>query len=115
MPEGDLVLAKPPAEQHLFLSAPGGKVDEALVEILDENTERAQRLDGVRNLRRLALDHSAQLVDLVPKLDRILRAHGVERATAAIRRALEAEGKVYAAGSIEAHEPVAFATLQREC
>src|SRR5919199_264346 len=65
MPEGDLVLAKPPAEQHLFLSAPGGKVDEALVEILDENTERAQRLDGVRNLRRLALDHSAQLVDLV--------------------------------------------------
>ena len=55
------------------------------------------------------------LIDPVPKLDRILRAHGVERATAAIRRALEAEGKVYAARSIEAHEPVAFATLQREC
>jgi putative hydrolase of the HAD superfamily len=55
------------------------------------------------------------LVDPVPKLDRILRDRGVERATASIRRAFEAEGTVYAARGLEAHEPTAFATLQREC
>jgi putative hydrolase of the HAD superfamily len=55
------------------------------------------------------------LVDPVPKLDRVLREHGVERSAAAIRRAFEAEGTVYAARAAEAHEPAAFATLQREC
>jgi epoxide hydrolase-like predicted phosphatase len=55
------------------------------------------------------------LVDPVPKLDRILRERGVERPEPVIRRAFEAEGTVYAARSVEAHEPVAFAALQREC
>jgi putative hydrolase of the HAD superfamily len=55
------------------------------------------------------------LVDPVPKLDRLLRARGVERAPDAIRRAFEAEGRVYAGRAAAAHEPVAFATMQREC
>lgn len=55
------------------------------------------------------------LVDPVPKLDRLLREHGVERPADAIRRAFAAEGSVYASRAREAHEPVAFATLQREC
>jgi HAD superfamily hydrolase (TIGR01509 family) len=55
------------------------------------------------------------LVDPVPKLDRRLRQRGVERPADAIRRAFEAEGTVYAARSVEAHDPTAFATLQREC
>jgi putative hydrolase of the HAD superfamily len=55
------------------------------------------------------------LVDPVPKLDRLLRDRGVERTPDAIRRAFEAEGRVYAGGAAEAHEPVAFETMQREC
>jgi putative hydrolase of the HAD superfamily len=55
------------------------------------------------------------LVDPVPKLDRLLRDHGVERPPDAIRRAFAAEGSVYASRAREAHEAVAFATLQREC
>ena len=55
------------------------------------------------------------LVDPVPKLDRLLRAHGIARAPDAIRRAFEAEGRVYAGRAAAAHEPVAFATMQREC
>lgn len=55
------------------------------------------------------------LVDPVPKLDRMLRERGIERPADAIRRAFTAEGDVYARRSVEAHEPVAFATVQREC
>jgi putative hydrolase of the HAD superfamily len=55
------------------------------------------------------------LVDPVPKLDRLLRTHGIERPAEMIRRAFEAEGAVYANRAAEAHEPAAFATMQREC
>jgi HAD superfamily hydrolase (TIGR01509 family) len=55
------------------------------------------------------------LVDPVPKLVQILRQHGVERSATAVRRAVEAEGTVYAGRSIEAHERTGFRTLQREC
>jgi len=55
------------------------------------------------------------LVDPVPQLDRLLRDRGVERTTDAIRRAFEAEGRVYAGRAAAAHEPAAFATMQREC
>jgi HAD superfamily hydrolase (TIGR01509 family) len=56
-----------------------------------------------------------RLVDPVPKLDRTLRGLGIDRPSAEIRRAVEAEGVVYASRSVEAHEPKAFAALQREC
>lgn len=55
------------------------------------------------------------LVDPVPRLHELLRARGIERPIAAIGRAVAAEGKVYAGRAVEAHEPAAFATLQREC
>jgi HAD superfamily hydrolase (TIGR01509 family) len=55
------------------------------------------------------------LVDPVPKLDRLLREHGVARPLEAIRRAFEAEGTVYSSRAAHAHEPTAFATMQREC
>jgi putative hydrolase of the HAD superfamily len=55
------------------------------------------------------------LVDPVPNLDRLLRKHGIERPAEMIRRAFEAEGAVYANRAAEAHEPAAFATMQREC
>jgi HAD superfamily hydrolase (TIGR01509 family) len=55
------------------------------------------------------------LIDPVPKLDRLLRAHGVERPATDIRRAFEAEGAVYASRALQAHEAAGFATLQREC
>jgi putative hydrolase of the HAD superfamily len=56
-----------------------------------------------------------RLVDPVPKLEHALRERGVDRTAAEIRRAFEAEGTVYATRALEAHEPAAFATLQREC
>src|SRR2546423_1222278 len=55
------------------------------------------------------------LVDRVPKLDGVRGERGVERPAEAIRRAFEAEGRVYATRAAEAHEAAAFATLQREC
>jgi putative hydrolase of the HAD superfamily len=55
------------------------------------------------------------LVDPVPKLDRLLRAHGIEREPELIRRAVAAEGVVYAGRAAEAHEPAALATMQHEC
>ncbi|MFL5755164.1 MAG: hypothetical protein ACJ77N_02600, partial [Chloroflexota bacterium] len=56
-----------------------------------------------------------RLVDPVPQLEHVLKAVGVERPTSAIRRAFEAEGKVYAGRAAEAHQPATFAALQREC
>jgi HAD superfamily hydrolase (TIGR01509 family) len=56
-----------------------------------------------------------RLVDPVPALEKVLGKHGIERPASAIRRAFEAEGRVYAARAVEAHRPDAFATLQREC
>jgi HAD superfamily hydrolase (TIGR01509 family) len=56
-----------------------------------------------------------RLVDPVPELERVLREHGIERPPSAIRRAFEAEGRVYAGRAVEAHQPTAFATVQREC
>ena len=55
------------------------------------------------------------LVDPVPKLEQLLKQWGVKRPLDTIRRAFETEGTVYAARALEAHEPAAFATLQREC
>jgi putative hydrolase of the HAD superfamily len=56
-----------------------------------------------------------QLLDPVPTLERVLKERGVARPAEAIRRAFQAEGVVYAAGAVQAHEPAAFAALQREC
>jgi HAD superfamily hydrolase (TIGR01509 family) len=56
-----------------------------------------------------------RLVDPVPRLENVLKALGVERPASAIRRAFEAEGRVYAGRAAEAHQPAAFAALQREC
>jgi HAD superfamily hydrolase (TIGR01509 family) len=56
-----------------------------------------------------------RLVDPVPKLDGLLRERGIERSADEIRRAFEAEGAVYATRSLEAHDPAAFAAVQREC
>jgi putative hydrolase of the HAD superfamily len=55
------------------------------------------------------------LVDPIPELEQRLRERGVERPPEAIRRAFQAEGRVYATRSLRAHEPAAFAELQREC
>jgi putative hydrolase of the HAD superfamily len=56
-----------------------------------------------------------RLIDPVPQLERVLRQRGLERPRSAIRRAFEAEGKVYASRAVEANRPAAFAALQREC
>lgn len=56
-----------------------------------------------------------RLIDPVPRLERVLEARGVERPASAIRRAFEAEGRVYASRALEAHHPEKFAALQREC
>ena len=56
-----------------------------------------------------------RLVDPVPRLERVLQERGIERPPSAIRRAFEAEGRVYASRAVEAHRPDTFATLQREC
>lgn len=56
-----------------------------------------------------------ELVDPVPKLERILREHGIERPREAIRRAFAAEGRVYAGRAAAAHDPDTFAALQRDC
>jgi putative hydrolase of the HAD superfamily len=56
-----------------------------------------------------------RLIDPVPRLERVLEERGVARPPSAIRRAFEAEGKVYASRAVEAHRPETFATLQREC
>lgn len=56
-----------------------------------------------------------RLIDPVTELEKALRQWGVERPRSAIRRAVEAEGRVYASRALEAHEPAAFAALQREC
>src|SRR5437763_15828538 len=65
VPEPDLVLAEPPAEQHLLVAASRREVDQALVEILDEDPERLQRLDAPHDLRRFSVDRRLQPVDLV--------------------------------------------------
>ena len=56
-----------------------------------------------------------RLIDPVPRLERVLEERGVERPASAIRRAFEAEGRVYASRALEAHRPETFAALQREC
>jgi FMN phosphatase YigB (HAD superfamily) len=69
-------------------------------------------------LDAVTLDANGTLVEVVdptPKLERILREHGVERPPELIRRAFEAEGRVYAGRAADANEPTAFAALQREC
>src|SRR5205085_11948699 len=65
VPEGDLVLAEPPAEQDLFITPEGGKVDEALVEILDEQSQLLQRRGAANDFDCLLVDRRLQLVDLV--------------------------------------------------
>jgi putative hydrolase of the HAD superfamily len=56
-----------------------------------------------------------RLIDPIPQLARVLEERGIERPRSEIRRAVEAEGRVYAGRAIEAHQPATFATLQREC
>jgi putative hydrolase of the HAD superfamily len=56
-----------------------------------------------------------RLIDPVPQLARVLEQHGIQRPRSEIRRAVEAEGRVYAGRAVEAHQPATFATLQREC
>jgi putative hydrolase of the HAD superfamily len=56
-----------------------------------------------------------RLVDPVPELERALFEHGIERPPGSIRRAFEAEGRVYAGRAAETQAPAAFATLQQEC
>jgi putative hydrolase of the HAD superfamily len=56
-----------------------------------------------------------RLIDPVPRLERMLEQRGVDRPRSAIRRAFEAEGRVYAGRALEAHQPESFAALQREC
>jgi putative hydrolase of the HAD superfamily len=56
-----------------------------------------------------------RLVDPVPELERVLREHGVERQPDAIRRAFAAEGRVYSGRAALAHNPTAFAIVQRDC
>ena len=56
-----------------------------------------------------------RLVDPVPELMRVLGERGIDRPASSIRRAFEAEGRIYAARAVEAHRPAAFTTLQREC
>jgi hypothetical protein len=65
VPEGDFVLAQPPAEEHLLVPAPSRKIDEALIEILDENAERLQFLDAVHDAFGLGLDRLLQRVHLM--------------------------------------------------
>lgn len=55
------------------------------------------------------------LVDPVPKLDRLLRKHGIERSEGAVRLAFEAEGRAYANRAAAAYEPGALAVVQRDC
>jgi HAD superfamily hydrolase (TIGR01509 family) len=56
-----------------------------------------------------------RLVDPVPQLEHVLKTLGVERPASAIRHAFETEGRVYSGRAAEAHQPAAFAALQREC
>ena len=56
-----------------------------------------------------------RLVDPVPKLEQLLRDRGIERSAGVIRQAFEAEGRVYSGRAALAHNPTAFATVQREC
>jgi putative hydrolase of the HAD superfamily len=55
-----------------------------------------------------------RLIDPVPQLARVLEQRGIERPRSEIRRAVEAEGRVYAGRAVDAHQPAAFAALQRE-
>src|SRR5581483_4621392 len=50
VPERDLVLAEPPAEEHLLAVAHRREVDEPRVEILDEHAEVLQGVDRTREL-----------------------------------------------------------------
>jgi FMN phosphatase YigB (HAD superfamily) len=70
VPVGDLRLAQLPAEQHVFVTAPGRKVDEAGVEVLHHGTEpldsanaaghrRGLLLDGLRELGKVTRRHPA--------------------------------------------------------
>jgi putative hydrolase of the HAD superfamily len=70
------------------------------------------------NLDAVTLDANGTLValrDPVPRLARILLDHGVVRTADAIRDAFLAEGRVYAGRAAAAHDPEAFAAMQREC
>ena len=56
-----------------------------------------------------------RLVDPVPELEQRLRERGIDRSVEAIRQAFEAEGRVYSGRAALAHNPTAFATVQRDC
>lgn len=70
------------------------------------------------DLDAVTLDANGTLIGLVdpaPSLEQALKERGIARSIDAIRRAVKAEGAVYASRAAEAHEPTAFAALQREC
>jgi HAD superfamily hydrolase (TIGR01509 family) len=56
-----------------------------------------------------------RLVDPVPELEQRLRERGIDRPAEAIREAFEAEGRVYSGRAALAHNPTAFAAVQRDC
>src|SRR5207253_994768 len=56
VPERNVVLAEPPAEQDLLALAPRRKVDEPLVEVLDDRAAPVDLVHAARNSDPLALD-----------------------------------------------------------
>jgi len=49
VPEPDLCLAQAPAEQNLLVAAPRGKVDEPVIEVLDERARLVDPRDAARD------------------------------------------------------------------
>ena len=75
-------------------------------------------------MRRLAdldavtLDANGTLVrldDPVPALVRLLRARGVDREAASVRRGFEAEARYYASRSLRGRDPDSLTALRLEC
>src|SRR5205823_13773832 len=56
VPVGDFVLADLPTEEHLLVAAKGWEVDEATVEVLDEDAQALELLDAPRDGLALALE-----------------------------------------------------------
>lgn len=64
MPVLDLLLAEPPAEQHLLAAAAGGEVDETAVDVLDDRADLVDRLDAAREARGRRLDPPLERLQL---------------------------------------------------
>src|SRR5262245_1748824 len=68
VPEADLLLAEPPAEEDLLAGALGGEVDEPLVEVLHERSELVDPAHA-------GGDSGHLLVQLLLHLPELARAH----------------------------------------